>query len=123
MTDYCYKPKKITDYVKEGDYLGEIEDINYDENSEEFLIDIALFNILTEDDEFGQPKDLKGQMFRAKFNRTDIVFNNFAVNLTDDDGYLDYSKIVGADIEMSVKTPSESSSKITNLIYVGRSYL
>ncbi len=123
MENFSFKPKTITNYVKEGDYIGEIEDINYNESTEEFLIDICLFSLLTESDEFGDPKDLKCQMFRAKIHRTNIVFNNFAVGFTDDDGYLDYNQVIGAHIEMSVKTPSKSSLEITRLIYVGRSYL
>lgn len=112
----------MTEYLKDGDYLGDIQDINYNCDTETFSLEILLFNILSEDDEYGNPKELNGEIFVAKFHKNDVIFNNFAYEHTDNNGFLDYDEIINASIEISVKTINDSSLSITRLTYSGKYY-
>lgn len=122
MTNYQFIPRQMTEYLKDGDYLGDIQDINYNCDTETFSLEILLFNILSEDDEYGNPKELNGEIFVAKFHKNDVIFNNFAYEHTDNNGFLDYDEIINASIEISVKTINDSSLSITRLTYSGKYY-
>lgn len=84
-----FKPQKVFDTLETGNYKGVIQSISFSNDTKNCWFKISVDGI-------------ENALFNTMFTTIDIVFNNFAANYVDEEGFFCTDKIIAKKIEFKV---------------------
>lgn len=96
-----FKPMKMYDSLNEGSYKGTIKDLYFSNDT------TCWFRISVDGIENG--------VFNTMFTTIDMVFNNFAINYINKDGYFCPEKAIDKNIEFTVENRVYSGKQVTKI--------
>ncbi len=98
-----FKPQKRVSFLPAGEYTAAVSAIQYFEEKGYFALDFQLDDQTT---------------FNTAFAANNIVFNKFASDFVDENGFLDETQMINTVVEFTVKdkkTADETKSKVIAL--------
>lgn len=98
-----FKPQKRVSYLPPGEYTASVSAIQYFEEKGYFALDFQVDDQTT---------------FNTAFAVNNIVFNGFASDFVDENGFLDDTQMLDTFVEFTVKdkkTADETKSRVISL--------
>ena len=94
MATFNFKPQHYTQYLKEGQYNGTIEKIDFYEDKGYFAVDIRTNNAI----------------FNTSFAVSNTVFNDFASDYVNEDGNFVDDELIGQKVVFAVKDGAKDAN-------------
>lgn len=94
MATFNFKPQHYTQYLKEGQYNGTIEKIDFYEDKGYFAVDIRTDKAI----------------FNTSFAVSNTVFNDFASDYVNEDGNFVDDELIGQKVVFAVKDGAKDAN-------------
>ena len=94
MAIHNFIPMRYTNYLKEGQYTGTIEKIDFYEEKGYFAVDIRTENVI----------------FNTSFSTTNTIFNDFASDFVNEEGNFVDDDLIGQRVVFIVKDGAKDAN-------------
>lgn len=100
-----FKPTLMYSTLENGEYTGTVTKIHSSSDMRNFWLSIKV-----------EGKD--NGVFNTMFTAIDSVFNNFACQFVDDEGYFDSEKAIGKEIVFIVETRNYNDTAVSKITQI-----